>query len=96
MFLYTITIKNKGLVYKCKDNQNLLVSLEKTHQADFISGCRQGGCGFCRIKILEGTYETGPMSIAHIRPEDQEQGIVLACRTYPTSDLTFEYLGFQA
>jgi len=92
---YKITVVNKDITYKCSETQNLLVSLEALHPAMSIVGCRQGGCGYCRIKIISGTFKIGPMSKAHISDEDLNQGIVLACRTYPTSDISCEFLGLK-
>lgn len=92
---YKIFITNKNLEYTCKENQNLLESLEATHKAHFMVGCRQGGCGFCRIKILSGTYTIGLMSREHISAEDQKSGITLACRTFPTSDVILEFIGLK-
>jgi ferredoxin len=55
-------------------------------------GCRGGGCGICRIRILEGDYEAKKMSRKHIPEQDQARGIVLACRVYPRSELAIEVL----
>ncbi len=92
---YKITVVNKDITYNCSETQNLLVSLEALHPAKFIAGCRQGGCGYCRIKIISGTFKTGPMNKEHVSDEDLDQGIVLACRTYPTSDISYEFLGLK-
>ncbi len=55
-------------------------------------GCRGGGCGICRIKILAGKYEAQKMSCKHVPEEDQKIGIALACRVYPRSELRVEVL----
>ena len=55
--------------------------------------CQFGGCGTCRIKLVEGavgyTSEDGeagelPMGLS---PEEAEAGYALACQARPTSDL---------
>jgi len=50
------------------------------------SDCRQGACGTCRIKLLEGrvTYAEPPMALA---PEDEAGGFALACQARAASDL---------
>ncbi len=90
-----ITIVNKNIIYTCGENQNLLESLEANHNANFMVGCRQGGCGYCRIRVLSGTYTVGLMSREHISKDDLDSGITLACRTFPTSDITYEFLGLK-
>jgi len=50
------------------------------------SDCRQGACGTCRIRLLEGTveYDEEPMALS---PEEMAEGFALACQARPTSDL---------
>lgn len=55
-------------------------------------GCREGGCGVCKIEVLEGTYETRVMSRTHISEEDEAHHRFLACRVMPTSDLRIRAL----
>lgn len=59
------------------------------HRCSAIAvGCRGGGCGVCRVRILDGTYTTKRMSRRHVSEADEHAGVVLACRTIPASDLT--------
>jgi ferredoxin len=51
-------------------------------------GCRRGGCGICRVRVLDGEYDSGPMSRSCVSAEDEAAGIVLACCIYPRSDLS--------
>ena len=51
-------------------------------------GCRRGGCGICRVSVLSGAYDSGPMSRACVSAEDEAAGVVLACCIYPRSDLS--------
>ncbi|WP_308645947.1 2Fe-2S iron-sulfur cluster-binding protein [Ottowia beijingensis] len=56
-------------------------------------GCRQGGCGVCKVHILEGQYARRVMSRAHVSAEEEAAGCVLSCRIYPTSDLRLQVVG---
>jgi ferredoxin len=51
-------------------------------------GCRRGGCGICRVRVLEGQYRSDPMSRAHVSAEDEAEGLILSCCIYPRSDLS--------
>jgi CDP-4-dehydro-6-deoxyglucose reductase len=48
--------------------------------------CRFGGCGSCRIRLLDGRvrYEEPPFALS---PEDEARGEALACQAQPLSDL---------
>ncbi|MFC1578774.1 2Fe-2S iron-sulfur cluster-binding protein [Pseudomonadota bacterium] len=81
----------------CREDQHLLQGMQNFQlgvpMLEAIPvGCRGGGCGICRIRILEGVYEAKKMSRKHIPEQDQARGIVLACRVYPRSELAIEVL----
>ncbi len=83
--------------FHCRDEQNLLEGMRSFQlgmpmlQAIPV-GCRGGGCGICRIRVLGGEYETTKMSRKHVCEEDQARGFALACRVYPRSNLVIEVL----
>jgi ferredoxin len=64
--------------------------MERAGQALIPVGCRGGGCGKCRIRILQGEYFSKRMSRAWVSPEQEAEGTVLACRVYARGDLTIE------
>lgn len=51
--------------------------------------CRFGGCGTCRIRLLDGAvdYEEQPFGLS---VEEAEAGYALACQARPRSDLVIE------
>lgn len=51
-------------------------------------GCRRGGCGICRVRVTAGSYRTTAMSRTHVSPDEEAEGVVLACAIYPRSDLS--------
>lgn len=50
--------------------------------------CRFGGCGTCRIRLLEGKveYEEPPMAL----DDERDAGYALACQAHPISDLVID------
>jgi ferredoxin len=83
--------------FLCREDQHLLQGMQNFRlgvpMLEAIPvGCRGGGCGICRIRVLSGEYECLKMSRKHIPEEDQARGIVLACRIFPRSDLRIEVL----
>ena len=70
---------------------NLLAALEVASQETVAIGCRNGGCGVCRVRILSGSYIKGKMSRKYVTVEDEHARIALACRVYPTSALIYRH-----
>ena len=92
-----MTVIGSGDEFGCGEAQHLLEGMRNFRlglpMIDAIPiGCRGGGCGICRIRVLEGEYETSKMSRKHVPEEDEARGIALACRVYPRSALSIEVL----
>jgi len=87
---YQVTEQGSGQTFRCKAGQSVLKAMEQQGLKCVPVGCRGGGCGFCKITVLNGDFECGKMSRVHVPPEAIEQGEVLACRIYPQSNLIIE------
>ncbi|MGO4741693.1 2Fe-2S iron-sulfur cluster-binding protein [Bosea sp. 2KB_26] len=55
-------------------------------------GCRSGRCGSCKSRLISGDVELGKHSPFALTEEDQANGLILACRSAPTTDVTIEWL----
>lgn len=84
---FQISIQGSDKIMTCQENETLLISLARQGYLKVPVGCRQGGCGVCKIRVIEGEFETGKMSVKHVSPEDRELNHTLACKTFPKSDL---------
>ncbi|UTW02383.1 2Fe-2S iron-sulfur cluster binding domain-containing protein [Amphritea atlantica] len=93
---HVITVANRNQRFKCAEDQVLLIAMERMRANAINVGCRGGGCGVCKIRILQGEYECKRMSKAHISETEQQQGFVLACRVFPRTDLEIEADHYQA
>lgn len=78
--------------YPIDSSQPLLHSLAGHPNMPIRIGCKGGGCGVCKVRILSGKYHTKIMSKAHIDETEAAQGYALACRVLPLTDLTIETL----
>jgi len=53
-------------------------------------GCKNGACGSCKSKVVEGRIEQGPHQANALRPEEAAQGYALLCCARAGSDLVVE------
>ena len=84
----TVVDGDATVAFDVRDGGRLLHEMI-AHRGTAISvGCRGGGCGVCRVRVIDGTYTTKRMSRRHVSDADEAAGVVLACRTVPTSDIT--------
>ncbi len=66
---------------------NLLKALQEA-QVPMSYSCMAGRCGTCRCRVLDGEVMEGSGEAQ--RPQDGEQGCVLACQTYVTEPCKIE------
>jgi len=88
--LYRIEVVNRKQAFYCAEDQVLLIGMERQNIGCIDVGCRGGGCGVCKVRIIHGDYETKRMSRQHISAAEQQQGFALACRVLPRDDLQIE------
>src|SRR4051812_18979198 len=53
-------------------------------------GCKDGACGSCKCRKLEGTVTHGPHQSKALSPSEEEAGLVLTCCAYPQTDVVLE------
>ena len=86
---FWITVQDKTR-FSCAPTERVLIAMERAGGNCIPVGCRGGGCGLCRVRVLDGDYRTGKMSDAHVTAQDGLQKFSLACQTYPLSDMRVE------
>lgn len=90
---YSVRVDNTGEVFSCRDDQNVLLGMEVLGRKGIPVGCRGGGCGVCKVRITAGHYEVRKMSRACVAAEEEADGVVLACKVFPRSDLSLLVVG---
>ncbi len=90
---YKVTIENSAETYQCSAEQSLLSGMESLGKRGIPVGCRGGGCGVCKVQVTSGSFVKKAMSREFITQEDEAEQVLLACRCYPTSDISLKVVG---
>ena len=89
---HNILVKNKDKSRSCNEEKHLMDSLSVC--ADLVpKGCHNGACGVCKVKVLNGEFKKMKMNRKHISEDEEINNIVLACRSFPRTDMEIEFLG---
>ena len=91
---FNITIDASNDAFTCAEGQNVLAAMERLGRKGIPVGCRGGGCGICKVQVLNnGAYHTLKMSRAQVSEADEAAGICLACKLIPEGDLELKPIG---
>lgn len=89
-----VTIDQTGESYPCATDESLLKGMTRLGRKGIPVGCVNGGCGVCKVRVLEGEVVLlGPISRAHVTVEDEARGLTLACRVAPKSLVRVAVMG---
>lgn len=90
---HRVTIDSTGEVFRCGEDVHVLEAMEQACCHGIPVGCRNGGCGACKVLVTAGSYQTRKMNRAVLSAAEEAEGRVLACKTYPRSDIVVHVLG---
>ena len=93
MVRFDVLIEDTGETYRCAETRSLLEGMEALGRKGIPVGCRNVGCGVCKVQVTSGSYVSRVMSREHVSEEDEREGRVLACRVRPTSDVHLAVIG---
>lgn len=90
----SVCVVQTGETFPCALDESLLKGMLRLGRKGIPVGCLNGGCGVCKVRIVEGTVRAlGPISCAHVSAEEATDGLTLACRAAPTSTVRLEVAG---
>lgn len=86
MRTYRLFLIPHGYEVVCREGETVLQALLRGGFRIFY-GCRGGGCGTCKMRLISGTVDYGRYSRAVLSEEEKAQGYFLSCQASPRSDL---------
>jgi len=82
----SVCVTQTGEAYACSSDESLLRGMLRLGRKGIPVGCVNGGCGVCKVRIVEGGVRPlGPVSRAHVSVSEEAQGYTLACRAAPAT-----------
>jgi len=86
---HQVTIRNTGHQFPAQEGASIL---QAALDAGLVLpyGCRDGACGSCKGKLIEGRIDYGHYSEKVLTTAEREQGFALFCQARPLSDVVIE------
>jgi len=86
---HQVTIRNTGHQFQVQEGSSIL---QGALDAGLVLpyGCRDGACGSCKGRLVEGRIDYGRYSEKALTPLEREQGHALFCQAKPLSDVVIE------
>jgi CDP-4-dehydro-6-deoxyglucose reductase len=86
---YQVTLKTSGKQFTVTQDETVLeAALRQGIKLPY--GCKNGACGSCKGKILEGQVNHGQHSEGALSKADETAGGILFCCSHPQTDLLIE------
>ncbi|HET7793657.1 MAG TPA: CDP-6-deoxy-delta-3,4-glucoseen reductase [Rhizobacter sp.] len=86
---FTVTVLPSGVSFSVDRDEPILAAAIR-QGVGLPYGCRDGACGSCKCKLVEGRVIHGTHQAKALSPAEEEAGYTLTCRAAPQTDVTLE------
>ena len=86
---FSVTVKPSGRTFTVDSDETVLAAALR-HGLNLPYGCKNGACGTCKGRIVEGSVELGPHQLSALSAQEEASGLCLFCSATPQSDLVIE------
>lgn len=86
--MHKVTVEPFGESFECGEDESVLEAALRARL--FLRyGCKHGGCGTCKVQVVEGDLDITASTYA-LPPAEREAGITLVCQSFPLEDCTID------
>jgi CDP-4-dehydro-6-deoxyglucose reductase len=86
---FQVTVQPSGRSFSVNEGEAILAAAIR-QGIGLPYGCKDGACGSCKSKKLEGSVTHGPHQTKALSPEEEAGGFVLTCSAFPQTDIVLE------
>ena len=86
---FNVTVQPSGRTYTANADEALLAAAIRSG-IGLPYGCKDGACGSCKCKKIEGTVVHGPHQLKALSHEEEAAGFILTCCGVAHSDVVIE------
>ncbi|TCS36601.1 CDP-4-dehydro-6-deoxyglucose reductase [Paucimonas lemoignei] len=86
---FQVTVQPSGRQFTCDEGETVLAAAIRAG-VGLPYGCKNGACGSCKGKVLEGAVVHGKHQEKTLPVAEEQQGLSLFCCATPQSDLVIE------
>jgi CDP-4-dehydro-6-deoxyglucose reductase, E3 len=86
---FQVTIQPAGVSFEVPRDEPILPAAIR-QGVGLPYGCRDGACGSCKSRLLEGRVIHGAHQLKALSVEEEEQGFILTCCATPQTDCVVE------
>ena len=86
---FNVTVQPSGRTFVAQADEALLAAAIR-QGIGLPYGCKDGACGSCKCKKIDGSVTHGPHQSKALSPEEAEQGFILTCCAVAHSDVIIE------
>lgn len=86
---FTVTVQPSARNFTTHTNESILDAAIR-QGVTLPYGCKDGACGSCKCKLLQGQVEQQPHAEQALTVQEKDAGFILTCRAKAQSDITLE------
>jgi CDP-4-dehydro-6-deoxyglucose reductase len=86
---FSVTVRPSGRRFEVERDEPVLAAAIR-QGIGLPYGCKDGACGSCKCRKLEGTVVHGPHQSKALSAEEEAAGLVLTCQAVPQTDIVLE------